>query len=159
MCSSDLPIEIQKNLAGWKTTEGEHISNHVRIRSVNNGIDRAFDAIESWKRMANKAGDLTSEFFIRSVFQTNNRMRQIGLIQLQNSKIVRSLFAMKETVVKVDKNNEEHVRSFMEAIALGIGKEASKENSLNIAIQKAQDILDSEVVQNEIGRASCRERV
>ena len=140
-----LSLDYLKRLAGKKTYEGKHKSNHVRIDGVNNGIDRSFDNIETWQGMSDAAGKTT--FYIPSVIQANIRMRQVSLIQAQNDKIHRALFAMKSTVMEVNPKDSKQYRAFIEAVGQGFGIEVSKEESLDATIQRVKDLLTTDVMQ------------
>ena len=96
------------------------------IAGINRSIERDVAAVKEWLAQAKLREEDTS-FTIASTFMNNMRMLQRGLINPQNSKIHRNLFAPEGwTTSFTIKDNPELVESFKESIAVAFDIESGK---------------------------------
>ena len=126
---------------------------NVRLKSAegtNRSIDRDIASIRRWLRQSRELGK--SVFYIPNEFTSNTRMLQKGLINPQNSKIHRNLFAPKGWETKFNPNYRKKItnkkgldKAFHEAIAFALDIESGKVGGVDKQLQKLNDLLKSNI--------------
>ena len=147
LLSEDNLAKIQ----GAQDPETTHIENTKTTEGINSGLKRSNAHVQAWLvNAANQESGYNSEFHIPQEFWRQGRMGQIGDINPQGDKNHRFLFNMSAWENDVDLTDQVMKEQFLEAVALGLDLEVSKEGGLDQTISKLQEKLEEPVFQKAI---------
>jgi len=112
-------IKSLNQILGMQSMEGKLKIRKKNVEGTNRTILNSLRDVRSYFTNKLNSKDIdTSGFFIDGKFQANARMRQEGLLEPQNDKIIRSLFNPKGFKVSFDPTTDEYLhQKFMQAIA------------------------------------------
>jgi len=146
--------ENLKKIQGWVDPMLTHVDDIETAEGINAGIERGNAFIDEWLAEAEARPEgFESEFYVPEEFWRQGRMGEVGDINMQGNKTHRFLFNLTEWERELDITDIDVQDQFMEAVALGLDIETTKEGGMEQTLAKARAELAKPVLANAVAAA------
>ena len=149
-----LKEKFQDQIQGGVDPNFRHVSRKKGTISINQNVLNERLAVMDWLDIAKEreqTGEST-EFFVPAEIWKMGRMGQTGSIQPQNSKFMRSIFAMKEWQVELTPGVDQDLdNSFLEAVAFALDIESNHVGGSENQIDKLNAKLQEPLMRKALG--------